>query len=64
MTMWNDFLAAIALLLVMEGILPFLNPQALRNTLQQMIKLDDRSLRLIGLGSMLAGVALLYWIRS
>ena len=62
--MWNDFLAAIALLLVIEGILPFLNPQALRNTLQQMIKLDDRSLRLIGLGSMLTGVALLYWIRG
>jgi uncharacterized protein YjeT (DUF2065 family) len=62
--MWNDLLAAIALLLVIEGILPFLNPQALRNTLQQMIKLDDRSLRLIGLGSMLAGVALLYWIRG
>lgn len=62
--MWNDFLAAVALLLVMEGILPFLNPQALRNTLIQMVKLDDRILRLIGLGSMLAGVALLYWIRG
>ena len=62
--MWNDLLAAIALLLVIEGILPFLSPQALRNTLQQMIKLDDRTLRLIGFGSMLVGVALLYWIRS
>ncbi len=62
--MWNDLLAAVALLLVIEGILPFMNPKALRNTLQQMIKLDDRSLRLIGLGSMLAGVALLYWLRG
>jgi len=62
--MWTDLLAAIALLLIMEGILPFLNPQALRNTLQHMIKLDDRSLRLIGLGSMLAGLALLYWVRG
>ena len=62
--MWNDLLAAIALLLVIEGILPFLNPQALRATLQQMIKLDDRSLRLIGLGSMLAGAVLLYWVRN
>ena len=62
--MWNDLLAAIALLLVMEGILPFLNPQALRATLQQMLKLDDRALRLIGLGSMLLGLALLYWVRN
>ena len=62
--MWNDLLAAIALLLVMEGILPFLNPRALRNTLQRMIALDDRALRLIGLGSMLAGLALLYWVKN
>lgn len=62
--MWNDLLAAVALLLVMEGILPFLNPQVLRNTLQQMIKLDDRRLRLVGLGSMLAGLLLLYLVRG
>lgn len=62
--MWNDLLAALALLLVMEGILPFLSPQALRNTLQQMITLNDRALRIIGLASMLAGLALLYWVRS
>ena len=62
--MWNDLLAAVALLLVIEGILPFLNPQALRNTLEQMIKLDDRTLRIFGLGSMLLGVALLYWLRN
>lgn len=62
--MWNDLLAALALLLVMEGILPFLSPQGLRNTLQQMIALNDRALRVIGLASMLAGLALLYWVRS
>ncbi|MHB8473798.1 MAG: DUF2065 domain-containing protein [Gammaproteobacteria bacterium] len=62
--MWNDLLAALALLLVMEGILPFLSPKALRKTLQQMSALDDRALRVIGLVSMLAGLALLYWVRS
>lgn len=62
--MWNDLLAALALLLVMEGILPFLSPKGLRNTLQQMIALNDRALRVIGLASMLAGLALLYWVRS
>ena len=62
--MWNDLLAALALLLVMEGILPFLSPKGLRNTLQQMIALNDRALRVIGLASMLAGLALLYWVRG
>ena len=61
--MWNDLLAAIALLLVMEGILPFLNPQGLRKTLLTMSQLDDRTLRLIGLISMVAGVGLLYIVR-
>lgn len=32
--MFNDLLAALALMLVVEGILPFLNPEALRRTLQ------------------------------
>ena len=61
--MWNDLLAAIALLLVIEGILPFLNPQGLRKTLLTMSQLDDRTLRLIGLISMVAGVGLLYIVR-
>ena len=61
--MWGDLLAAIALVLVIEGILPFINPQGLRKTLQMMSELDDRSLRWLGLVSMLAGVGLLYIVR-
>ncbi len=61
--MFNDLLAALALLLVVEGILPFLNPGALRRTLHNIGQMDDRSLRIMGLVSMLCGVALLYVVR-
>lgn len=61
--MFNDLLAALALLLVVEGILPFLNPAALRRTLHSIGQMDDRSLRIMGLVSMLCGVVLLYVVR-
>lgn len=61
---WGDFFAALALVLVIEGILPFINPQGYKSTMMQMIQFPDKSLRLIGLGSMLFGVVLLYLIRS
>ncbi len=61
--MWQDLLAALALVLVLEGVIPFWNPQALRRMLEVMAQLDDRSIRLAGLGSMLAGVLLLYVVR-
>jgi uncharacterized protein YjeT (DUF2065 family) len=58
--MWQDLLVALALVLVIEGILPFLSPSRLRNTLRTVAEFDDRTLRTIGLISMLAGVGLLY----
>lgn len=61
--MFNDLLAALALMLVVEGILPFLNPQALRRTLQTLGQMDDRNLRIMGLVSMLSGLLLLYLLR-
>ncbi len=61
--MWHDFLAAIALVLVIEGIIPFVNPGAMRRTLLKMIEMNDQSLRFAGLTSMLIGVILLYIIR-
>lgn len=62
--MWSDLLAACALYLVLEGMLPFLNPQALRRTLQSFASLEDRTLRVAGLSSMVAGALLLYWVRG
>lgn len=51
------------LLLVLEGILPFLCPRRWREAVVSLARLDDRQLRLIGLGSMLLGTGLLYWLR-
>ncbi len=58
--MWERLGDALALLLVIEGVLPFLNPAGMRRTLAAVAQLDDRSLRIAGLTSMLAGVLLSY----
>ena len=60
---WNDLLAAIALLLVIEGMVPFLNPKSLRQMLETVSQLDDRTLRIVGLVSMVIGVVLLTIVR-
>lgn len=61
--LWNDLLAALALVLVIEGMVPFLNPQSLRRMLETVSQLDDRTLRITGLVSMLCGVVMLYVVR-
>jgi uncharacterized protein YjeT (DUF2065 family) len=61
--MWQEFWLAAALLLVIEGIWPFLNPASLRKALLLMAEQNDRSLRLLGLFSMLSGVGLLYLLK-
>ena len=61
---WTDLLAALALYLVLEGILPFLNPQAMKRIMASFSQLADRHLRLWGLVSMCLGIALLYFVRS
>ena len=58
--MWRDLWVASALMLVMEGIIPFLNPRSTRQALLMVAEMNDRVLRMIGLGCMLLGVALLY----
>lgn len=60
---WTDLLAALALVLVIEGIVPFLNPQSLRKMLVTVAQLDDRTLRITGLISMICGVVMLYIVR-
>jgi uncharacterized protein len=62
--LWNDLLAALALLLVLEGLMPFLNPAGLRRALIQVAGLPDSVLRRVGLASMLLGLLLLWWLRG
>lgn len=60
---WGDLGVAIALVLVIEGVMPFLAPASLRRTLATMAAMPDRSLRIIGAVSMVVGLVLLYFIR-
>ena len=60
--MWHDLSAALALLLVFEGIMPFAHPAGLRRTLAALAELSDSQLRGAGLASMLLGLLLLYVI--
>jgi hypothetical protein len=61
---WQDLWAAFALYLVLEGLMPFANPGGMRRTLALLSKLDDRTLRIGGLLSMIAGALLLYFVRG
>lgn len=57
--MWENFLNAIALMLVLEGILPFLSPQTWREAFKKLTEINDSQIRFVGLTSMLVGILLL-----
>lgn len=59
---FHSLWVATALMLVIEGLMPFINPTVFRRALLQMAGMKDQQLRLIGLFSMIVGIALLYWI--
>ena len=61
---WTDLLAAFALYLVLDGMLPFLNPQTMKRLMLTLANLADGQLRLWGLLSMTAGLVLLYFARA
>ena len=50
---------AIALVLILEGLLPFLNPAAWRRVFERALQMTDAQIRLLGLSSLVAGVVLL-----
>ncbi|AKH37386.1 MULTISPECIES: DUF2065 domain-containing protein [Nitrosomonas] len=60
--MWDTFLMAIALMLVLEGILPFTFPNAWRDSFRKLVELEDNQIRFIGLTSMVIGLILLYLV--
>lgn len=61
--MWEALLIGFALMLVLEGIIPFLYPAKWRNLVATLSQISDKHLRIMGLISMLAGIGLLYLIR-
>ena len=60
---WNDLLTALALVMIVEGVIPFFSPQGYKNTMQQLLAMPNSTLRYVGLGLMLVGVVSLFLVR-
>tara|TARA_B110000444_G_scaffold227808_1_gene233179 strand:+ start:380 stop:565 length:186 start_codon:yes stop_codon:yes gene_type:complete len=60
--MLHELAVAFCLMLVIEGIIPFISPGRWRKMLLVLDQIDDNTMRIIGLGSMLAGTVLLLMI--
>jgi uncharacterized protein YjeT (DUF2065 family) len=61
---WTDLLAAVALYLVLEGLLPFASPASWRKSLALIFQLSDGQLRVFGLASIMLGLMLLVLVRG
>ncbi|WP_227817994.1 DUF2065 domain-containing protein [Nitrogeniibacter aestuarii] len=59
--MKSTLLTAIALMLIIEGILPFIAPATWRETFRRLVEMADGQIRFIGLSSMLLGLILLFF---
>ncbi|MBU3647865.1 MAG: DUF2065 domain-containing protein [Limnohabitans sp.] len=58
-TLW----AAFALMLIIEGIFPFMSPQGWRDRMLQILALHDGQIRFFGLVCVLAGLLMLWWVQ-
>jgi len=61
--MTDTLLLAFALMLVLEGILPFVAPAAWRDTFRRLIQFSDGQIRFVGLSSMLIGLILIAFFK-
>jgi uncharacterized protein YjeT (DUF2065 family) len=61
---WSDLLAAVAIVLVLEGLLPFINPNGTRRMFARLALVTSTELRVAGLLSLALGLLLLYFVRS
>jgi uncharacterized protein YjeT (DUF2065 family) len=62
--MWNELWIALALVLVIEGLLPALSPDGYRRAMQSVSQMDPRGIRLMGMVSLIAGAVLLYFLKN
>ena len=62
--MGTTFLMALALMLILEGVLPFLAPNLWRDTFRKITQMTDGQIRFVGLSSMIVGLLLLLWTRA
>jgi uncharacterized protein YjeT (DUF2065 family) len=61
---WSDLLAALAIVCVLEGVMPFVNPAAMRRLFLKLSACEERELRIGGLASMIVGIVILYLVRT
>jgi uncharacterized protein YjeT (DUF2065 family) len=62
--MGTTFLMALALMLILEGVLPFLAPNLWRDTFRKITQMSDGQIRFVGLSSMIVGLLILLWVRT
>ena len=62
--MGTVFLMALALMLILEGVLPFIAPNLWRETFRKITQMSDGQIRFVGLSSMIVGLLILLWTRS
>lgn len=62
--MWDELISACALVLVLEGIMPFISPSKWRDYIQRIAEMNDHTIRVIGLISMLIGMSVLFIVRA
>ncbi len=60
--MWDTFLKAVALMLILEGIVPFSFPGAWRDAFLKLMQMEDGQIRLMGLSTMLVGLIILFLV--
>ena len=61
---WTEILTAVALLLIIEGMLPFVGPNRYKQLVAQIAQLSDNQLRIFGLSIMITGLLLLFLVRG
>ena len=62
--MGTVFLMALALMLILEGVLPFIAPNLWRDTFRKITQMSDGQIRFVGLSSMIVGLLILLWVRG
>jgi len=61
---WTDLLAALAIVCIIEGVMPFINPSGMKRLLSRIASLEDRDMRIAGFISMAVGLTILFLARS
>ena len=61
---WTEILTALALVFVIEGMLPFISPSRYRQMVAEITRLSDSNIRSVGLIVMIAGLVLLFFVRG